>query len=82
MTRMSGPQRLGRGRHARDQPAAADRHDERVERRHVLEHLDRDRSLARHDQRVVVRRDVEQPALGLDEMGVGDGVVERLAHGG
>ncbi len=46
---------------------------------HVLEHLERDRALAGHDQRVVVRRNVEQPALGLDDMGVGDGVVEAFA---
>ena len=63
-TRMRGPQRLRGGRAAGDQPAAADRHDEHVELRHVVEQLQRGRPLARHHERVVVRAHELEPALG------------------
>jgi hypothetical protein len=52
---------LADGRAARDQPAAADRHDQRVDRGHVLEHLQRDRALAGDDVRIVERVDEGQP---------------------
>ena len=62
-TRISGPQRLRGGRAAGDQPAAAHRHEQQVELRRVREQLERDRSLARHDERVVVRPHEREPAL-------------------
>ena len=47
---------LGDRRAAGDEPAAADGDDERVDEAGVLDQLERRRSLAGHDQRVVVRR--------------------------
>ena len=50
-----GRQRLGRGRAAGDQPAAADGDEQDVERPGVLDQLERRRALAGHHARVVVR---------------------------
>ena len=47
-------QRRRRGRAPGDQPAAADRHEQEVERTAVLEQLERRRALAGHDALVVV----------------------------
>ena len=58
-----GPQRLRRGRAAGDEAAAADRHEQHVELGHVGEQLERDRSLAGHHERVVVRPHEREPAL-------------------
>ena len=52
-----GPQRLGRARHAGEQAAAADRHDQRVDLGTLAQHLERDRAAARDDGRIVVRMD-------------------------
>ena len=54
---MSGRMRPGRGRHAGDQAAAADRDDERVDRRLLRQHLERDRALAGDHGAVVVGMD-------------------------
>ena len=59
-------QRLRRHGHAGDEPAAADRHDDRVEVRRVRQHFERDGALARHHRRVVVGVD-EREALGRRE---------------
>ena len=64
---------------AADQPAAADRHDQHVEVGHRGEHFERDRPRARDDRGVVERMDEHQPALGLELLGVGVGVVEPFA---
>ncbi len=50
-------QRLGRRRHAGNQPAAADRNDQRVEIRRILEHFQRDRPRAGHHRDIVERVD-------------------------
>ena len=65
-------------RHAADQPAPADRHNQRVQIRRVLQHLDRRRSLPCNDLRVVVgmddgqtfaRRDFQRMVVALGEIG-------------
>ena len=53
--------------------------DERVDRRHVLEHLERDRALAGDDARIVERMDEGEAALRLELARMGIGGVERLA---
>ena len=63
-------------RAAGDQPAAADRHEQQVERAAVLDQLERRRPLAGHDPLVVVRVD-EGEALALGPLGD-----QRLAVGG
>ena len=50
-----------------DQPAAADRHDDRLDIRHLLENLQPHRPLPRDDRRVVEAMDVNQPML-LDQL--------------
>ena len=59
--------RLERHRHARDQPAAADRHDRQLHLRPVLVDLEADRSLPDDQLLVVERMDVGVAALG-DEL--------------
>ena len=59
----AGPQRLGRRGHATDQPAAADRDHQRVQLRHVGQHLQCHRALAGHDGLVVVGVHEHQPLL-------------------
>ncbi len=49
--------RFGRNRDAGDQPAAADRHHQRVEFRHGLKHFERDGALACDDQGIVIGMD-------------------------
>ena len=62
-----GPQRLHRDRDARDQSAAADRHDDRVDRSVGLrEQLEPDRALARDDVRVVERGNERRAGLVRD----------------
>ena len=74
-----GPHRLGRRRHAGDQAAAADRDDERVDRRLLRQHLERDRALAGDDVAVVERMDDRVAALG-GEREAGDArVLEGVA---
>jgi hypothetical protein len=51
----SGRDRLHDGRAARNQPAASDRHDHRVELAGLLQQFQRDRPLSRHHRHVVVR---------------------------
>ena len=51
---------------AADQPAAADRNDQRVEVGHGVEHFERDRAGAGDDRGIVERMDEVQPLLGLD----------------
>ena len=55
-------QRLHGDPDSADQPAAADRHDHGVERRKILEELERDRAGAGDHVRMRVRRDVESAA--------------------
>ena len=50
-------ERFGRDRHAGDQPAAADRHDQHVEIGHCRQHLERDRPLAGDHQGIVIGMD-------------------------
>ena len=59
--------RLERHRDARDQPAAADRHDDDVGLRKVLVDLQPHRPLARDELRIIERMDVGVAALG-DEL--------------
>ena len=66
-----GAERLGRRRHAGDQAAAADGDDERVDRRLLRQHLERDRALAGDHREVVERMDDREAALG-DELQAGD----------
>src|SRR6185295_5007093 len=55
-----------RERDARDEPAAADRHDERVELVRVLEHLERHGALTGDDVVVIERMHVRASALARD----------------
>ena len=74
-----GLDRLGRGRHARDQAAAADRHHQHVQIRRRRQHLERERALARDDQRIVVGMDEGQVALGRDLAREHRRVLDRIA---
>ncbi len=56
--------RLGGGGHSGDEPAAADRHQQQIDLRHLLEDLEADRRLAGNDCRIGERVDVG-PALAL-----------------
>ena len=73
-----GPQRLDGDGNAGEQTAAAQRHDDRVGVRGLLEHLQPDRALAR-DDRLVVERRHEDPALRIGARG-GVALLERLAR--
>ena len=59
-----GRERLDRGRAAGEQAAAAEADEQDVERARVLEQLQRRGALAGHHERLVVRVDRRQPALG------------------
>jgi hypothetical protein len=74
-----GADRLRRRRHAGDQPAAADRDDEGVDRRLLGEHLERDGALAGDDREVVERMDDRRAALGGEPEAVDAGVLEGVA---
>jgi hypothetical protein len=71
--------RLGHRAHSRDQPAAADRHDQRLDLGRVLEQLERDGALARGHHRVVERVHEGQPELALHAAGEFVGLVVGLA---
>ena len=75
----AGLERPGRGRHARDQPAAADRHHQRVELRRLLEHLQRDGALAGDHRGVVVGMDEGEALARLDLVRVARRLGERVA---
>ena len=64
-TRMPRTAALRRDRRARQQAAAADRRDDDVELRHVLEQLERRRALPRDDVGVVERMDQRRAGLAL-----------------
>ena len=64
---------------AGDHAAAADRHHQRVELRHVLQHLERDRALAGDDARIVVGMDEHQLVLGGQAMRLGAGLGQGVA---
>ena len=66
-------------RHARDQPAAADRHHEGIEILDILQQLERDHTLASHDRRVVEGVHVVQPAFVGHPHRDGVGLVVRGA---
>ena len=68
-----------RDRHAGQQPAAADGHDERVELGVVGQHLEGAGALAGDDGRVVERVDVGAPLVGGQPGGLGRGLGEALA---
>ena len=65
-----GPQRLDRDRDAGDEPAAADRHDDRVERIGVglVEELEADRALPGDDERIVERGDERRAGVVRDAL--------------
>ena len=68
MIRISGPERLGRDRDARDQAAAADRDDQHIEIGRIRQDLERDRALAGDHRRVGEGMDVGQAiTLGAGE---------------
>ena len=71
------PPLLERGRHPRDQPAAADADDGHVDVGQVLEDLEADRAVAGDDERVVERVAVDEALLLADPVERG----ERLVHG-
>jgi hypothetical protein len=62
--------RFHRDRHARDQPAAADRTQNRVEIRHLFHHLQRERALPRDDVGRVETVDVGEPLARDERIGV------------
>ena len=59
-------ERLDRRGHAADEPAAADRNDDRVELRALLQNLEPDSPLSRHDQLVIERRHYRRAPLGAE----------------
>jgi hypothetical protein len=70
---------LGGGRHAGDQPAAADRDRQHLEIRHVLQHLQRHRALAGHDVEIIERMHEGQAPLLAEPVGRGRGLVIAVA---
>ena len=74
----AGPQRLGHRGHAGNQTAAANGDDQCVEVRHLLQHLQRDRALARHNVFVIVGMDKGQAALVRECKCVGAGLFQRV----
>src|SRR3546814_3555102 len=66
--------------HAGEQAAAADRHDQRVEFGHILDHLQRHRPLPRRDMRMVEGVDEGQAAYGFKLPCMRISVVELLAE--
>ena len=65
--------------HAGDQPAAADRHDDRLDVGHLLENLQAHGPLPRDDRRIVEAVDVGQPRARGQLAGVFVGFAERFA---
>ena len=76
---MLGPQVAGGDGNARQQPAAADRHDERVDLGVVGQHLEGERALAGDDGGVVERVDVGAALVGGEAVGLGHGVGQPVA---
>jgi hypothetical protein len=70
---------LHRGGHARDQAAATDRHDDRLDVRLLVDDLQADRAGAGDDARVVVRGDERRARLPGEPLGGLEGLVEDLA---
>ena len=70
---------LGGQRHAGNEPAAAHRYHERVERGRLLEHFQRHRALARDDGRIVVGMDEGEALARLQHARVARGIGERVA---
>ena len=70
---------LGRRGHARNQTAAADRHHQRVQVRHILQHFQSDRALAGHDIRIVIGMDKNKLLLLSQRQRVGTSFVQRVA---
>ena len=64
---------------SRDQPAAADGNDQHVEIGDGVQHLQRYRSLARNDQRIVIGMDEGEVVAVGDAMGEGFGIAQRVA---
>ena len=73
------PERLGHGGHTGYQTAAANRHNERIEIGHVLQHLQGYRSLAGNDGVIVVGVHKGQLALLGQREGVVTGFFQRVA---
>ena len=77
--------RLGRHRNAGDQAAAAHRHHQRVQLRHVFQHLQPERALARDHLGVVIGMDEGQPVAIGDGARRDIGLLQIVAfqdHGG
>ena len=74
-----GLDRARRDRHARHQPAAADRHHDRVEVGRLLEHLKRDGARPGDNLRIVERVDENIAVLERELAGLGVSVVEHVA---
>jgi hypothetical protein len=74
-----GLEALGRGRHAADQAAPAHRHDQGLELRHRLQHLQGHGALAGDDGRVVVGVDQRQLLALRQFHGVGAGFLQGVA---
>ena len=75
-----GPQELGVDRDAGREPAAADRHEDRLDRLGMLaQDFHADRALAGDDIRVVIGMDEGQTLLGFELAGMAVGLVEALA---
>ncbi len=71
--------RLGDGGAARDQAAAADRDDQCVDLRRILQHLERDGALAGDDLRIVERVDDRQPLCVGQIARIGQRLVDIVA---
>ena len=71
-------QRLGGDRDAAEHAATTDRHDDRVEARQILQHLERDGALAADDVEIVVGVDEGQTVARRQprrlDLGLGDGL--------
>ena len=70
MTRDVGLARLDDGADAGEQAAAADRHDDRLHARRLLEDLERHRALAGHHVRVVERMDEREAVARGERLGL------------
>jgi len=74
-----GLERARRHGAARDHAAAAHRHDQRVELRRILQHLERHRALTRDDTRIVVGMDEHEFLLCRDAPRLGGRFGQRVA---
>ena len=72
-------ERLGGDCDPGNQPAAADRHDDRVEIRLVGEELERDGALTSDDRRIVVGMDENEPFVASERVGRLTGGAEAVA---